>query len=217
MQPLAIETIAAHRIVPVVVLEDCESAVPLAETLLAAGLGLIEITFRTAAAAESIARIRDRVPGIVVGAGTILSEADLERAAEAGARFAVAPGLNESVATAAGERGLLFIPGVMTPSEIERALALGLRLLKFFPAGAAGGVSMLKALAGPYGHTGVKFVPTGGVTAANLAEYLALPVVAAVGGSWLAESKLLKTRDWAAIKVLTAEAVRVAGRFPACV
>jgi len=119
--------------------------------------------------------------------------------------------LNSDVVTAAQNAGLIFAPGVMTPSEIEQALGLGCNLLKFFPAGAAGGVSMLKALSGPYAHTGVRFIPTGGVSAANMRDYLDLPVIAAIGGSWMVDSKLVAAKDWSAITRLTREALALAG------
>lgn len=203
------DRIFKQRIVPVAIVDDANLAVPLAEALLAGGLDIIEVTFRTAAAAECIRRLREALPAMLVGAGTLLERDQLQRAVDAGAQFGVAPGLNESIVIRAGELGLPIVPGVMTPSDIERGLALGCKLLKFFPAEAAGGVKMLKALAGPYAHTGVKLVPTGGISAANLAEYLSLPLSAAVGGSWMVEKNLLAARDWAKIKALTAAAVGV--------
>lgn len=204
------DRISRTRVVPVVVLQHADDACPLAEALLAGGLDVMEITFRTAAAAESIQRIATAFPEILLGAGTILAPDQALRARDAGAVFALAPGLNPDVVTAARDAGLAFSPGVMTPSEIERALALGCDLLKFFPAGAAGGTAMLKALAGPYAHTGVRFIPTGGVSAANMGEYLALPVVAAIGGSWMVDPKLIAARDWPAITRLTREALDAA-------
>jgi 2-dehydro-3-deoxyphosphogluconate aldolase/(4S)-4-hydroxy-2-oxoglutarate aldolase len=206
------EQISKQRIVPVAVVDDSELAVPLAEALLAGGLSVIEVTFRTASAAQSISRIRSAFPAMLVGAGTLLNRDQLKAAVDAGAQFGVAPGLNEAIVTEAQRLGLPFMPGVMTASEVERGLALGCKLLKFFPAEAAGGTAMLKALSGPYLHTGVKFVPLGGIGPANLAEYLKPPIVAAVGGSWLVERKLISERGWAKITALTAEAVRIASR-----
>jgi 2-dehydro-3-deoxyphosphogluconate aldolase/(4S)-4-hydroxy-2-oxoglutarate aldolase len=197
------------RLICVAVIERPEDAVPLAEALLAGGLPVIEVTFRTAGAAESIVHIRRHVPQMRVGAGTVLTPYQVRQAADAGAQFGVSPGLNEAVLRAAAECGLPFFPGVMTPTEVDRALNLDQRQLKFFPAEAAGGVAMLKALAGPFAHTGVKFIPTGGITAANLPDYLALPQVAAVGGSWMAERKLVAERSWQKITELTAEAMRL--------
>jgi 2-dehydro-3-deoxyphosphogluconate aldolase/(4S)-4-hydroxy-2-oxoglutarate aldolase len=202
-----IDRILAKRIVPVVVLDDVESAEPLAEALLEGGLDIMEITFRTAAAAESIKRIAKRFPEILLGAGTLLEKEQVIRAKNAGAVFGLAPGLNPEIVKTANEAGLSFSPGVMTPSEVEQALSLGCKLLKFFPAEAAGGVNMLKSLAGPYAHTGVKFVPTGGVTSANLATYLKLPVVAAIGGSWMVDKALVNAGKWEEITRLTKEAL----------
>lgn len=210
MLPPMIDRILAKRIVPVVVLDDADDAEPLAEALLAGGLDIMEITFRTAAAAESIARIANAFPEVLLGAGTLLEEDQVVRAKDAGAVFGLAPGLNPSILAKAKEVDLEFSPGVMTPSDIEQALALGCSLLKFFPAGAAGGPGMLKALAGPYAHTGVKFVPTGGVNSGNLGDYLSLPVVAAIGGSWMVDKKLVATGDWSEITRLTKEALEAA-------
>lgn len=205
-----IDRILAKRIVPVIVLDDPASAEPLAEALLAGGLDIMEITFRTSAAEESIRRISARFPEILVGAGTLLEIEQVKRAKGAGARFGLAPGLNPKTVEAARVEGLQFSPGVMTPSEVEQAMALGCKLLKFFPAETAGGVGMLKNLAGPYGHTGVKFIPTGGITATNLASYLKLPVVAAIGGSWFVDKALIAAGDWKEITRLTKEALAAA-------
>lgn len=205
-----IDRILAKRIVPVVVLDSANSAEPLAEALLAGGLDIMEITFRTAAAEESIRRIASRFPGILLGAGTLLEREQVSRAKNAGAVFGVAPGLNPEVIAAAHRAGLQFSPGVMTPSEVEQALALDCRLLKFFPAEAAGGVGMLKSLSGPYAHTGVRFIPTGGVTSSNLASYLKLPVVAAVGGSWMVDKALVNGGRWNEITQLTKVALESA-------
>jgi len=205
-----IDRILAKRIVPVVVLDSVEFAEPLAEALLAGGLDIMEITFRTAAAEESIRRIASRFPEILLGAGTLLESEQVVRAKNAGAIFGLAPGLNPEIIAAAQQIGLQFSPGVMTPSEVEQALALGCKLLKFFPAEAAGGVNMLKSLAGPYAHTGVKFIPTGGVTAENLSSYLKLPVVAAIGGSWMVDKALINQGKWAKITRLTREALDAA-------
>jgi 2-dehydro-3-deoxyphosphogluconate aldolase/(4S)-4-hydroxy-2-oxoglutarate aldolase len=209
-----LERIERRRIVPVVVLDDVESAEPLAEALLAAGLDVMEITFRTAAAEESIRRIAARYPEILLGAGTLLDRDQVLRARDAGAVFGLAPGLNLRTVEAAVACGLEFAPGVMTPSEVERALEMDCRLLKFFPAEVAGGIAMLQALAGPYAHTGVKFIPTGGVTARNLADYLSLPVVAAIGGSWMVDRKCVAAGRWDEITRLTREALALATRPP---
>lgn len=205
-----IDRILAKRIVPVVVLDDVESAEPLAEALLAGGLDIMEITFRTAAAEESIKRIATHYPEILLGAGTLLDKVQVRRAHEAGAVFGLAPGLNPAVISYAKQIGLQFSPGVMTPSEVEQALSLDCKLLKFFPAEVAGGVAMLKALAGPYAHTGLKFIPTGGISSRNLIDYLKLPVVAAIGGSWMVSQQLVNERKWAEITHITQEAINAA-------
>lgn len=206
-----LDRILTKRIVPVVVLDSAEQAEPLAEALLAGGLDLMEITFRTAAAEASIRRIAGRFPEILLGAGTLLDPEQVLRAKDAGAEFGLAPGLNPEVIEAAEDTGLTFSPGVMTPSEVECALGFGCKLLKFFPAEAAGGVNMLKSLAGPYGHTGLKFIPTGGITSGNLNDYLNLPVVAAVGGSWMVDKKLVNEGKWGEITRLTKQALEAAG------
>jgi 2-dehydro-3-deoxyphosphogluconate aldolase / (4S)-4-hydroxy-2-oxoglutarate aldolase len=207
---MIIDRILAKRIVPVVVLDSADHAEPLAEALLAGGLDIMEITFRTAAAEESIKRIAAKFPEILLGAGTLLENDQVKRAKDAGAVFGLAPGLNPNIIAFANECGLQFSPGVMTPSDVELALSLGCKLLKFFPAEAAGGTNMLKSLAGPYGHTGVKFVPTGGITSANLTSYLKLPVVAAIGGSWMVDKQLVNDGKWAEITRITREALAAA-------
>ena len=199
--------IVSKRIVPVIVLDQEEQAEPLAEALLRAGLDIMEIAFRTAAAEGAIRRISKRFPEILLGAGTVLGADQLKCAADAGASYALAPGLNESVVNAAEKAGILMFPGVMTPSEVERALSMNCRILKFFPAEAAGGVTMLKALEGPYSHTGVKFLPTGGIGLNNMRTYLERPSVAAIGGSWIVEKKMIMAKDWGAIEQLTREAL----------
>jgi 2-dehydro-3-deoxyphosphogluconate aldolase / (4S)-4-hydroxy-2-oxoglutarate aldolase len=201
------QRLIAKRIVPVAVLESVDDALPLAYCLAEAGIEVIEVTLRTPRALDCIRAIREERPEMLVGAGTILQPDQIQAAIAAGAQFGVSPGLNEDVVRAARAQGLFFVPGIMTPSEVERALALDCRLQKFFPAEAAGGVKMLKSLAGPYQHCGVRFVPLGGVSAANLAEYLAVPVVAAVGGTWLCERKLIQEKRWTEISALAQSAV----------
>ena len=204
------DRVLARRVVPVVVIDDAALAVPLAEALLAGGLDLIEITFRTAAAESAIRNVARALPQMMVGAGTLLEPAQVRTARDAGAKFGVAPGLNEEVVRAARELGLTFLPGVMTPSEVERGLALGCQLQKFFPAEVAGGAKMLKALAGPYAHTGLRFIPLGGVNSKNAPDYLSLPIVAAIGGSWIAERRLISTKNWSEITRLAREALGLA-------
>ena len=207
-----IDRILAKRIVPVVVLDCANDAEPLAEALLAGGLDIMEITFRTEAAEESIRRIAKSFPEVLLGAGTLLDDTQVKRAKDAGAVFGLAPGLNPATIAAAKEVDLQFSPGVMTPSEIEQALSLDCKLLKFFPAEAAGGVKMLKSLAGPYAHTGVKFTPTGGITSDNLQDYLKLPVVAAIGGSWMVDKKLVIGGKWKEITEITKQALELAAQ-----
>ena len=203
-----IDSLLQQRLVCVAVVEKPDDAVPLTEALLAGGLNCIEVTFRTAGAAESIARIRKSLPNAVVGAGTLLTADQVKQAVDAGAQFGVSPGLSEAVSKAAHENKFPLFPGVITPTEIMTALELGWKHLKFFPSETFGGVNALKELIGPFGHTGVKFIPTGGITAATLPNYLAIPQVAAVGGSWMAEKKLVVEKDWAKISALTAEAMK---------
>lgn len=198
------------KIVPVVVKVDgAEDAVLLAQALLAGGLNVIEVTFRAANAAEAVHAIAQKVPEMILGAGTLLTPAQVREAKDAGAQFGVAPGLNLEVVSTARKMDLPFIPGVMTPSEVENALAAGCKLLKFFPANIAGGVSMLKALAAPYAHTGARFIALGGIKAENLREYLDESIVAAVGGSWLVEPALVAKRDWQTITARTREALQI--------
>jgi 2-dehydro-3-deoxyphosphogluconate aldolase/(4S)-4-hydroxy-2-oxoglutarate aldolase len=199
--------VTRKRIVPVIALDNEDQAEPLAEALLRAGLDIMEITFRTSAAEASIRRIAKRYPEILLGAGTVLGEDQLKRAVDAGAKFAVAPGLNETVVRAAAAAGILMFPGVMTPSEVEKALSLNCKILKFFPAEAAGGVNMLKSLEGPYAHTGVKFIPTGGIGLNNMRNYLERASVAAIGGSWIVEKKMIAAKEWGTIEQLTREAL----------
>ncbi|MFA7666796.1 MAG: bifunctional 4-hydroxy-2-oxoglutarate aldolase/2-dehydro-3-deoxy-phosphogluconate aldolase [Burkholderiaceae bacterium] len=191
-------------VIPVLTVEDAGSAVPLARALLAGGIRVLELTLRTPAALEAIRRIAAEVPEAMIGAGTVTRPAEMRAVREAGARFAFSPGWAQGLSDAARDEGLEFIPGVMTPSEVMAAANAGHRALKLFPAAVAGGIPMLTALAGPF--TGVRFCPTGGVGPANLADYLALPNVFAVGGSWLAPADAVAAGDWARITALAAQA-----------
>jgi 2-dehydro-3-deoxyphosphogluconate aldolase/(4S)-4-hydroxy-2-oxoglutarate aldolase len=188
--------VAELGIVPVIAIEKVDAAIPLADALLQGGLPVVEITFRTAAAAEVIRKISQERPQLLVGAGTVLTAANLDAAKASGAAFAVAPGLNPQTVRQAQAIGLPFVPGIATPSDIEAALALGCKLLKFFPAGVFGGVATVEAFSAPYKHTGVKFMPTGGVSTANLEAYLKLDTVAAVGGTWIAKKEDLTAGKW---------------------
>lgn len=195
-------------VVPVVVIDDASKAVPLAQALVDGGLPVIEVTMRTAAAADAIAAIAAGVPGAVVGAGTVLSGEHAQTIAAAGARFIVSPGLHKDVVSVSKGLSLPVIPGVATATEAQQAWNMGLRMLKFFPAGQAGGTAMLKALSAVFRD--VVFMPTGGVSAKNLGEYLALPSVIACGGSWLTPADAIENGDFQRITDLAAEAVRIA-------
>jgi 2-dehydro-3-deoxyphosphogluconate aldolase/(4S)-4-hydroxy-2-oxoglutarate aldolase len=195
-----------NGVVPVVKINDAGKAVPLARALLEGGLDVIEITFRTAAAVEAIALIKKEVPEMLLGAGTVLSLENLEKAAAAGVDFVVSPGYNPKIVDRCIEMKLPVFPGVCTPTEIEAAMDRGLTSLKFFPAEASGGTEMLKALSAVYE---VDFMPTGGIGPKNLRDYLALPKVACVGGSWLVKSDLIDGGRFDEITRLAREAVEV--------
>ena len=200
------EVLKKAGVVPVIVIEDEAKAVPLARALVGGDLGVLEVTFRTKAAAAAIRAIRAEVPGAVVGAGTLLTPEMARAAKDAGAAFGVAPGFDPAVAAVAREIGLPFVPGVATASELSQALTAGFRIVKFFPAEAAGGVKMIKNLLGAFRFTGVEFMPTGGISPANLRDYLAVPEVLCCGGTWVAPKDALAACDWAVIEKLAAEA-----------
>lgn len=208
------DRLRTHRLVPVLVLERVEDGLRIGRLLLEYGLAVAEITLRTPAGIEVIAALAREFPGLHVGAGTVLNVDDLHRAFDRGARFAVAPGLNPAVMQAAVDGGLPFSPGVATPTEIEAALAFGCRTMKFFPAEAAGGLPMLKAMAAPYKHLGVSFMPTGGVTLANAPAYWAEPAVAAVGGTWLGKPDALRAGHWDLIEAAIRDAAAVLKGLP---
>jgi len=194
-----------HRIgtlcvVPVIAIEDAEAAVPLADALAEGGLPVAEVTFRTAAAVDVIERIAHQRPEILVGAGTVISEQNLQSAMDCGAAFGVSPGFSPSIFAQATKRNFPFVPGIMTPSDVENAITAGAKFLKFFPAAAAGGVQMLKSIAAPYIHTGVCFMPTGGIKAENLQDYLGLDIVFAVGGTWIATREDIASKHWNVIR-----------------
>lgn len=192
-------------IVPVVKIDDAKQALPLAKALLDGGLPCAEVTFRTAAAKESIAAMTAAYPEMLVGAGTVLTTAQVDDAVAAGAKFIVSPGLNPTVVKYCVERNIPIVPGINNPTGIEQALSLGLTTVKFFPAEPSGGVKMIKAMAAPYGN--VTFMPTGGVNADNLAEYLAFPKIIACGGSWMVPADKITAGDFEGITKLTREAV----------
>ncbi|RYV49725.1 bifunctional 4-hydroxy-2-oxoglutarate aldolase/2-dehydro-3-deoxy-phosphogluconate aldolase [Pengzhenrongella frigida] len=202
-----LSALSAARLVPVVVLDDAADADALAGALVAGGLPVAEVTFRTAAAQDSIRAMAAR-GDILVGAGTILTAAQVDQAVAAGASYIVSPGLSRAVVERCQELGVLALPGAITATEIQAALELGLTTVKFFPAGTSGGAPAIKALSAPF--VGLKFVPTGGVGPKNLGDYLSISAVAAVGGSWMCPRDLVTAGDFAGITALTAEAVALA-------
>lgn len=205
-----VETLKSAGIIPVIVIEDEAKAVPLAKALVDGGLPVLEVTFRTKAAAGAIAKIRAEVSGAVVGAGTLLTKDQVKAAKEAGAVFGVAPGFDPAIVSYAQDVGLPMVPGVATASELSQALTAGVPMVKFFPAEAAGGVKMIKNLLGAFRFTGVKFMPTGGINAQNVKDYLAVPEIVACGGTWIVPKDALAAGDWEKIRSLAAEAAAIA-------
>ena len=194
-------------IVPVVVLDNAEDALPRAERLVKGGLPCAEVTFRTAAAEESIRRMAKAFPDMIIGAGTVLTCEQADRAIDAGAKFIVSPGFNPKVTEYVLKKGVPMTPGVCTPTEIEAAMQFGLDVLKFFPAEPSGGLKMIKALAAPY--VGLSFMPTGGISAKNVREYLAYDRIVACGGSWMVPKNLVNEGKFDEIKALVAEAAAI--------
>ena len=194
-------------IVPVIAISDIEKAVPLAKALLAGGLPCAEVTFRTKEGEESIRRIAAEVPQILLGAGTVLSTEQVDNAVNAGAKFIVSPGFNPKVAGYCVEKGIPIVPGCATPSEMEAAMELGLDAVKFFPAEQAGGLSYIKAVAAPY--SGLRFMPTGGISPDNLGKYMGFRKIVACGGSWMVKKELIDTGDFDTITRLCVEAVQI--------
>jgi 2-dehydro-3-deoxyphosphogluconate aldolase/(4S)-4-hydroxy-2-oxoglutarate aldolase len=205
------EQIGRLRLVPMVVIDNAEYAGAFGAALVSGGLPVAEVTFRTAAAEHAIRALAER-GDMLVGAGTVLTTDQADRAIDAGASFIVAPGTNPRVVEHCLDRDVPILPGVATPTDIELAMSLGLSRLKFFPAENLGGTSMLKALAGPY--PGIRFLPTGGITPEKLPEYLALPSVLACGGSWLAPREALAKGDFGKIRMLIEQAVKLLGNVP---
>ena len=202
-----LEQIQEIGIVPVVVLNDAKDAEPLAKALCDGGLACAEVTFRTAAAEESIRIMSEKFPDMLVGAGTVLTTEQVDRAAAAGAKFIVSPGLNPRIVKYCVDKGILITPGCANPSDIEQALEQGLEVVKFFPAEAAGGLKMIKAMAAPY--VGVKFMPTGGINQNNVREYLAYDRILACGGSWMVKSDLVDAGKFDEIEKLARECVDI--------
>jgi 2-dehydro-3-deoxyphosphogluconate aldolase/(4S)-4-hydroxy-2-oxoglutarate aldolase len=196
-------------IIAVLIIDRVEDGVPLAKALIQGGVDVMELTLRTDAALGALKEIRAHVPEMLAGVGTVLTPAQVAAVKAAGAEFAVSPGINPRVVNAAVESGIPFGPGVATPTDIENALECGCTLLKFFPAEPSGGLAFLKAMAAPYLHLGVQFIPLGGVNEKNMATYLADPLIAAIGGSWLAPRELIREGRWAEITQLAKSAVEI--------
>ena len=201
--------LASNPVIPVITLDRVEDAVPLAEALVAGGLKVLEVTLRTESAIEGIKQIIKHVPGAIVGTGTVCNEQQIKLSEDIGCQFMISPGATDKLLQAAQKSSIPFLPGISSVSELMRGLEYGHRDFKFFPAEAAGGVPVLKAMAGPFSD--VKFCPTGGIGLHNVLAYLALPNVLCVGGSWIAQPKLIQAKNWAEIEKLAREAVALAG------
>ena len=199
--------LSEYKVIPVVTIKDPSKAASLAKALIDGGLPTAEITFRTAGAADAIRAIAKAFPEMLVGAGTVLTVKQADEAIDAGAKFLVAPGFNREVVEHSLKRGVPMIPGVCTPTEIEAALSIGLETLKFFPAEAAGGVKMIKAVSAPYGM--IKIMPTGGISPENIGSYLACKSVICCGGSWLTPNDLIENEDYEGITKIVKEAVEL--------
>ena len=205
-----LQRIRETRIIAVVVIDDPNDAVPLADSLLAGGIRAIELTLRTSTALESLRRIRMAFPDMLAGLGTVILPEQVASAVNGGAAFGVAPGFNPDIVRAARSAGLPFAPGVMTPSDIEGAVQLGCRLLKIFPAEPCGGIDFFKSIAVPYAHLNLEYIPLGGLNEKNFTAYLALKNVPAVGGSWIAPRDLIQAKDWATIRENARRAISLA-------
>lgn len=201
-------------IIAVLIIDRVDDAVPLARALLAGGVNVMELTLRTPAAIDALKAITAEVPEMVAGVGTVLTPEQAKLAKESGAAFAVAPGFNPRVLAAAREQGISFAPGVLTPTDIELAVEGGCKLLKLFPAEPSGGLKYLKAVAAPYAHLGLKYIPLGGLNSANMGSYIADPLVAALGGSWLAPKDLIKAGKWEEITRLAKESTGIIASTP---
>lgn len=196
--------LTGHSVIPVITLDRVEDAVPLAEALVAGGIKVLEVTLRTEAAVEGIRQIVKHVPEAIVGTGTVCTEQQIKLSEDLGCQFMISPGATENLLQAGERSDIPFLPGISSVSELMRGMEYGYRNFKFFPAEAAGGPAVLKAMAGPFGDIG--FCPTGGIGLHNAMEYLALPNVLCVGGSWIAQTKLINERRWSEIETLAREA-----------
>ena len=207
------DEVASLGVVPVIAIDDAQSALPLADALLEAGLPIAEITLRTPAALDVIGAIARYRPEMLIGAGTVLTEAQVDAVADAGARFALSPGVDAATLARASTRKLPFAPGIASATDLQVALRANCELVKFFPAMAVGGVNMLKAIAGPYLHTGIGFNPTGGVSLSNMADWLSYGPVRAVGGTWIAGTNDIAVGNWAEISGNANEAIAKAQKI----
>jgi len=205
-----LERIEHSGVIAVLIIDDVEHAVPVAEALLAGGITAMELTLRTPAALDSLIRINEQVPDMLAGVGTVLTTQQVQEIVNAGAALGVAPGLNEDVVRKAQELGLPFAPGIATPSELEKAVSMGCREVKFFPAEAMGGLKYLRSCGAPYRHLGIRYIPLGGLNAGNMSDYLKEPTVVALGGSWIAKRELIQNQDWKTITQNAAEARKLA-------
>ena len=201
--------LAGNPVIPVITLDQVEDAVPLAQALVAGGLKVLEVTLRTEAAVEGIRQIIKHVPGAIVGTGTVCTEQHMKLSEDLGCQFMISPGATDKLLRAAEGNSVPFLPGISSVSELMRGMEYGYSDFKFFPAEASGGVPVLKAMGGPFGD--IRFCPTGGIGLHNVLSYLALPNVLCVGGSWIAETKLIQEKRWADIEQLAREAVTFAG------
>ncbi len=202
-----LEKLGSYGVVPVVVIDNTEDALPLAKALCDGGLKCAEVTFRTAAAESAIREMTKAYPDMMVGAGTVLTTEQVDKAVAAGAKFIVSPGFDPEIVDYCLEKNIVVVPGCMTPSEVAQGVKRGLEVLKFFPAENAGGIGMLKAMAAPY--TSVKFMPTGGISAKNLADYLGFSKIVCCGGSWMVKADLIKNKEFDKITEMTREAVEL--------
>jgi 2-dehydro-3-deoxyphosphogluconate aldolase/(4S)-4-hydroxy-2-oxoglutarate aldolase len=207
-----LETIENCGVIAVLIIDNVEDAVPVARALLDGGITVMELVLRTPAAIESLIEINKNVPEMLAGIGTILTTGQVEDVVKAGAAFGVAPGLNPDVVLKAQELALPFAPGVATPSELEKAVSLGCKEIKFFPAEAMGGLKYLKSFAAPYKHLGIRYIPLGGLNAGNMSDYLKEPLVLALGGSWVAKRELIQQKDFKSITDNALEARKIADR-----
>lgn len=201
------QRLGSSGLVATLVVDSVESAVPLADALFAGGMDVMELTLRTPAAIGALAEVRKNRPEMLAGVGTVLTVEQVKQVNDAGGDFAVAPGLNENVVAAANKLGLPFAPGILTPSDVEKGISLGCKLMKFFPAEPSGGINYLKSMTAPYTHLGIKYIPLGGITEDNMQSYLSSKLILAIGGSWIAPREMINSGDWAGITRLVKQAV----------